>query len=75
MPSDGKIAEVPNAEADCFWHSVQWHANLLRGSAREAVREMVPHWQVIFGFSPKFDGLLEWLRIDVDENGYVIPLE
>lgn len=43
MPSDGKMAEVPNAKADCFWLSVQCHTYLLRPSAREAVREMVPH--------------------------------
>lgn len=75
MPSDGKMAEIPNAEADCFWHSVQWHTYLLRGSAREAAREMVPHWQVIFGFLLNLGGMLEWLRIGVDEIGCVIPLE
>lgn len=60
MPSDGKMAEVLNAEVDSFWHFVQWHIYLLRGSAREAMSEMVLHWQVIFAFSLDFGSILEW---------------
>lgn len=33
IPSAGKIADVPNADADCFWHWVQWQWYKAIGSA------------------------------------------
>jgi hypothetical protein len=41
------MADTPNAEADCFRHSVQWQTYKSSGLGREARSETVPHWHVI----------------------------
>jgi hypothetical protein len=44
------MADVPNADADCFWQSRQWQQYTSMGLGREAVICTAPHWHSILGF-------------------------
>ena len=43
------MADVPNADADCFWHSVQWQTYFAMGWGVGAWKRMVPHWHEMKG--------------------------
>ena len=73
------MAVIPNADADCFWHSVQWQMYTARGFGKEARKVTVPHWQEIFAFLFSFCGLtlvvvvvadgtvdVDWYRFSAD---------
>jgi hypothetical protein len=71
IPSAGNMAVTPKAEADCFWHSVQWQIYTAKGLGREAWKVTVPHWQDILAFSVWFSGFVD-VDVDVDVDGGVV---
>lgn len=38
------MAEVPNADDDCFLHSAQWHMYNASGRSRGVLNDTAPHW-------------------------------